>query len=487
LYKVLLFYLFSIFRFSANVIFYIFSIISKTLKRITMIKKEILIIGGGPSAMVAAGGCRQYYPTKSVSVIKKDADSMVPCGIPYVFGTLLNSVEDDMIPCGDMAASMGTELIHDKALKIDTKEKTVTCQSGEVYSYEKLIIATGSTPRISSKIKNNDAEGVFSVPKNPDYIRAMHKNLQDKQKIVVVGTGFIGVEIADELKDSGKDVTLIGPQLLKNSFDEEVSTYMEDIVINRGITYLKNERTSEVLLKDSKACGVLLQSGKSIEADAVILATGYAPSVELAQESGIHIGDFGAIRVDEYMRTNADDVFAVGDCAQKRDFITRRVSPVMLASTATAEARVAAANLYSINIVKSFKGTIGIFSTVMGNQAFGSAGVTEAQAKKEGINYISTVVTVDGKHPASLPNTQQQAIKLIATKAGGVVIGAQIVGGLDAGEMTNMLGGIIEGGYTIFDLIGLQVATHPLLTSAPTTYPVMQAAQNLASQFIGKE
>jgi NADPH-dependent 2,4-dienoyl-CoA reductase/sulfur reductase-like enzyme len=450
-----------------------------------MIQKEILVIGGGPSAMVAAGGCRQFYPTKSVSVIKKDADSMVPCGIPYVFGTLLNSVEDDMIPCGDMAAKMGTELIHDKAIEIDTEAKRVTCQSGDVYSYEKLIIATGSTPKISSKVKNSDADGVFSVPKNPDYIRQMHAKLQDKQKIIVIGTGFIGVEIADELHDASKDVTLIGPQLLKSSFDEEVSSYMEELILKRGIEYLKGQRVSEVVLKDGVACGVKLQNGTTIEADAVIMATGYAPNIDLAQKSGINIGDFGAIEVDEYMRTNVKDVCAIGDCAQKRDFITRRVSPVMLASTATAEARVAAANLFNINIVKSFKGTIGIFSTVMEDKAFGSAGVTEAQAKKEGIGYISTVVQVPGKHPAALPNTQQQAIKLIATKSGGVVIGAQIVGGLDAGEMINMLGSIIEGGYTIFDLVGLQVATHPLLTSAPTTYPVMQAAQNLAANFIG--
>jgi len=448
-----------------------------------MIKKEILIIGGGPSAMVAAGGCRTYYPKKSVSVIKKDADSMVPCGIPYVFGTMLNSVEDDMIPCGDMAAKMGTELIHDKALKIDSEVKTVTCESGEVYSYEKLIIATGSTPKVPSKIQNHDAKGVYQVPKSPDYIRAMHSELADKQKIVVVGTGFIGVEIADELNDSGKDVTLIGPRLLKSSFDEVVSSYMEDIVINNGVKYLKGERTEAVLVNDGVACGVKLQSGTEIEADVVILATGYAPKVDVAKDSGINIGDYGSIRVDEYMRTNIEDIFAIGDCAEKRDFITRRVSHVMLASTATAEARTAAANLFSINLVKSFKGTIGIFSTVMNDQAFGSAGVTEEQAKEEGIEYISSVVKVAGKHPAALPNTQEQAIKLIATKKAGIVIGAQIVGGLDAGEMINMLGAIIEGRYTIFDLIGLQVATHPLLTSAPTTYPVMQVAQTLVAQY----
>ena len=448
-----------------------------------MIKKEILVIGGGPSAMVAAGGCRMYYPDKSVSVIKKDTDSMVPCGIPYVFGTMLNSVEDDMIPCGDMAAKMGTELIHDKALRIDSKAKTVTCESGEIYSYEKLIIATGSIPKVPTKIKNYDAKGVFQVPKSPNYIRKMEKALRDVKKVIVVGTGFIGVEVADELKASGKKVTLIGPRVLKSSFDKEVSTYMEDILKQNGVKLLKGERVEEIVTKKGVAVGVKLKDDTEIKADAIILATGYTSNVEVAKGSGIHIGEFGAIRVDEYMRTNIKDIFAVGDCAEKRDFITRRVSPVMLASTATAEARTAAANLFSINLVKSFKGTIGIFSTVMNDQAFGSAGVTESQAKQEGIEYISTVVKVAGKHPAALPNTQSQAIKLLATKKGGIVIGAQLVGGLDAGEMINMLGAIIEGGYTIFDLVGLQVATHPLLTSAPTTYPVMQAAQMLVAQF----
>jgi len=448
-----------------------------------MIKKEILVIGGGPSAMVVAGGCRMFYPNKSVSIIKKDTDSMVPCGIPYVFGNLLASVEDDMIPCGDMAAKMGTELIYDKALKIDGEAKMVTCKSGEVYSYEKLIIATGSTPKVPKKIKNYDAKGVFQVPKSPDYIRKMQSALADVQEVIIVGTGFIGVEVADELQSAGKKVTLIGPRLLKSSFDKEVSMYMEKIIDKNGVKLLKGERVTEIVIKKGRAYGVKLKSDTVIKADAIILATGYAPNIDVAQESGIHIGEFGAIRVDEYMRTNITDIFAIGDCAEKRDFITRRVSPVMLASTATAEARVAAANLFSINLVKSFKGTIGIFSTVMNDQAFGSAGVTESQAKKEGIEYISTVVKVAGKHPAVLPNTQEQVIKLIATKKGGVVIGAQLVGGLDAGEMINMLGAIIESRYTIFDLIGLQVATHPLLTSAPTTYPVMQAAQMLVAQF----
>ena len=220
--------------------------------------------------------------------------------------------------------------------------------------------------------------------------------------------------------------------------------------------------------------------------DGVILATGYRPNTELVKKTGLSLHQGETIYVDEYMRTTKPDVFAVGDCAEKRHFITKRTIPVMLASTATAEARIAVANLYSINLVKSFSGTIAIFSTVIGDTCFGSAGIIEEDAKKQKIDFISTVVKVADKHPAKLPNTHEQAVKLIASRATGQVIGAQVVGGIDLGEMINILGTVIENRMTIFDLLGLQVATHPLLTSAPTTYPIIMAAQNLATRFIGK-
>ncbi|WP_300365769.1 FAD-dependent oxidoreductase [Hydrogenimonas sp.] len=453
-----------------------------------MHKSDILIIGGGPAAMVAAGTARQYYPEKNVSVLKKSDESMVPCGIPYVFGPLLESVEDDMIPCGDMAAKMGTELIVDEAVDIDYDTKTVAGKSGETYGYEKLIIATGSIPKIPEQIRNYDAPGVFFVPKDPAYIRRMHDAVAGMRKIVVVGTGFIGIEIANEFCDTGKEVALVGSRLLKHSFDPEVSSYMEQIVEKKGIVHYKNRRTCEIVLdSDGHACGVKFEDGETIACDGVVLATGYRPNTELARKSGLSMRQGETIYVDEYMRTTQPDVFAVGDCAEKRHFITKRGIPVMLASTATAEARVAVANLYSINLVKSFSGTIAIFSTVVGNTCFGSAGITEEDAKKQRIDIVSTVVKVTDKHPAKLPNTHEQAVKLVASRATGQLIGAQVVGGIDIGEMINMLGVIIENRMTVFDLLGLQVATHPLLTSAPTTYPIIVAAQNLAARYLSKK
>jgi pyruvate/2-oxoglutarate dehydrogenase complex dihydrolipoamide dehydrogenase (E3) component len=260
---------------------------------------------------------------------------------------------------------------------------------------------------------------------------------------------------------------------------------MEEIVEKKEIVHYKNRRTREILLDaEGHACGVKFEDGEEVACDGVILATGYRPNTELAKKTGLSMRQFDTIYVDEYMRTTKPDVFAIGDCAEKRHFITKRGLPVMLASTATAEARVAVANLYAIELVKSFSGTIAIFSTVVGDTCFGSAGITEEDAKKQAIDIISSVVKVPDKHPAKLPNSHEQAVKLVASRATGQVIGAQVVGGIDIGEMINMLGVIIENRMTVFDLLGLQVATHPLLTSAPTTYPIIVAAQNLAARYL---
>ena len=436
--------------------------------------------------MVAAATSRQYYPDKKVTVVKKGEKSLVPCGIPYVFGTMLDSPEDDMIPCGARAQKMGVELIHDEITAIDFGSKTLRGSEGEEYSYEKLILATGSIPR-KPAIDNVDAEGVFFVPKDPEYILKMHEKMQKMETIAVIGTGFIGVEIAGELAHSGKRVHLVGSRLLKHAFDPELSDYMEEKMLHESVRFHKNRRTRKILVEGTgKASGIELDGGETLAVDGVILATGYRPNTELARRSGLSMRQYDTIYVDEYMRTTQPDVFAIGDCAEKRHFLTKRTVPIMLASTATAEARVAAANLYKINLVKNFSGTIDIFSTVIGDTCFASAGITEEDAAKQSINTVSSTVIVDGKHPAKLPNNHRQAVRLVAMATSGIVIGAQVIGGIDVGEMINILGVIIEKRMTVFDLLNLQVATHPLLTSGPTSYPIVQAAQNIAVGRIGR-
>jgi pyruvate/2-oxoglutarate dehydrogenase complex dihydrolipoamide dehydrogenase (E3) component len=178
------------------------------------------------------------------------------------------------------------------------------------------------------------------------------------------------------------------------------------------------------------------------------------------------------------MRTKNKDILAIGDCSGRRDFITRNPSKVMLASTSAAEARVAGGNLYSIKNLKGFNGTIAIFSTMIGNRAFASAGVTEARAKEENIEYSAGFFEGMNRHPGTIPDASKQSVKLITMKNSGQIIGGQVIGDKEAGEIINIIGLAIEAQLTVHNIISLQIATQPLLTAAPTTYPIVKAAQN---------
>ena len=227
--------------------------------------------------------------------------------------------------------------------------------------------------------------------------------------------------------------------------------------------------------------GVVLQDGTRIATDAVILAMGYRPNTGLAAIAGLPINDMGFIHVDEYMRTVNPDIFAVGDCAEKRDFVTRKPSAVMLASTATSEARVAGSNLYKLSVVKTFSGTIAIFSTAIGNTAFGAAGLTETAARREGFDIVIGSSSGLDKHPGTLDGAHHQLVKLIAARESGVVLGGEVSGGCSSGgcslgELINIIGLAIENRMTVNSLFTAQIGTHPLLTAPPTAYPLINAA-----------
>jgi len=207
-------------------------------------------------------------------------------------------------------------------------------------------------------------ENVFTIPKSKEYLNEMIEGIKDCKKVVTIGGGFIGVEVSDELKKSGKEVTLVEvmPHILSLAFDYEIAAKAEETLASQGI----NIRTGvgvEEILGNGKVTGVKLSNGDILEADAVVLSMGYRPNVDIAKQAGIRINDMNFIRVDEYMRTENPNIFAVGDCAEKRCFSTRKSSTVMLASTACAEARIAGMNLYKLSAVKTFNGTIAIFST----------------------------------------------------------------------------------------------------------------------------
>ncbi|SFV71685.1 FAD-dependent pyridine nucleotide-disulphide oxidoreductase [hydrothermal vent metagenome] len=438
---------------------------------------DVLVIGGGPAGGVSAVTAKMNYPQKEILVVREFEIQLVPCAIPYIFGETLGCSENDVASCG-MAETMGISTLLGRIEKVDIGNKIAFMKGYEI-TFDKLIFATGSEPFVHSSLKKSlDLEGVFTVPKNKTRIDALKEYTDKKEKIVVIGSGFIGIEIAVEFAGNGKDVTVIGgsKHILKNAFDTELGIRAEALILEHKVKYIGEDRLIEVLGEENKVASVCLESGKVLDADVVILATGYEPNTTLAQESGLILGHYGGIWVDEYMRTQNHDIFAVGDCSYRRDFITKEASKVMLASTSSAEGRVAGSSLFGIKYLKGFSGTLAIFSTMIGKTAFSSAGVTETQAKEAGIDVVVGAFEGLNRHPATIPNAQKQFVKLVVMKHGGQIIGGQIIGGEETGEMINLIGLIIESHFDVYKVMSMQVATQPMLTAAPTSYPVIMAS-----------
>jgi len=445
-------------------------------------KYDVIVVGGGPAGVISAVTTRKYYPDKTILMIKNVKNGVVPCGIPYMYSTLKNP-EDNAT--GNMPLEKNNvEFIVDEVVEINKDTKEVKTKEGKSFEYDKLVLAIGGKA-IVPPIEGVEKKGVWSIKKDLDYLKKLNEEVQSATDIVVIGGGFIGVEFADELSTmSGKKVTLVEflPEILSNSFDNEFLQKVHDELSKQGVNIITGQRAMKFNGSESVE-SVTLSNGSEISCQLVILGIGASPNSNIAKEAGLEIGETKAIVVNEYMKSRSDDnIFAVGDCSQKKDFFTHKRTGVMLASTACAEARIAGANLFSLKVDRVSKGTIATYSTRVGEICIASAGMTEKTANKENFEFVTGVAQATDKHPGKLPNTKTTDVKLIFSKESGVILGGQISGGESVGEMINIIGIAIQKGTTITEFETLQIATHPKLTAAPTMYPIVSAAQNAISK-----
>jgi NADPH-dependent 2,4-dienoyl-CoA reductase/sulfur reductase-like enzyme len=382
-----------------------------------------------------------------------------------------------------MLLDKGIEIIVDEVLSIDKEYSTCITKTNGSINYDKLIFATGSTPRVPKWLQGHDLENVFVVPKNKNYIDKFHKNLAHKEKIVIIGGGFIGIEVADELHKIGKDVTIVEmlPHVLGAVFDDKVALKAQEVLVSRGIN-IKAGVGIKTINGEKSVSSVTLANDEVIEANVVILSMGYAPNTTLAKEAGLEVNEFDQIVVDEYRRSKYENIFAAGDCAQKKDFITGKRTPIMLASIASFEGKTAGLNLYGIATTKNISGTVPMFSTTIGKDVFATAGYTKKAAKKENLNIITTSFDGIDKHPATIYGTKALSVELVVMKNSGRIIGGTLSGGNSAGELVNVLGFAVQSRMTVHELYVMQVATHPMLTGSPVAHPLIKAAEIAAKQ-----
>ncbi len=438
-----------------------------------MRKTNILIIGGSAAGATAAVTARRHYPEKEVLLVRQEKQVPIPCGIPYVFGTL-GSAAKNIIPDA-MLEKEGVKIAIETVKALDLQKQTVQTFGDEI-EYERLILATGSLPG-HLPVPGFDKDGAFPILKDIPHLEALQKRLQTAKHVVVIGGGFIGIEFADEIqKLGGKTLTILelAPHCLSLAYDEEFCVEMEAAVQSRGINIRTNTRVAEIQ-GNGKVESVRLSDGTSIPAEVVIFGVGAVPNVEIARAAHLKIGPTGAVAVDRAMRTSQENVFACGDCAEKVSFFGGRPSPLRLASIATLEARIAGANLFSIR--REHNGTVGVWSTAVGSLAMATAGLTETVAKQSGYDCIAVVVEGPNRHPGGMPGGAPTKLKLVFEKNTGVLLGGQVRGNESAGEMINIVSACIQKKMLAEDIATFQMGTHPALTASPIAYHLVNAAE----------
>jgi len=443
-----------------------------------MEKADIVVVGGSAAGLTAGITARRHYPDKEILLVRKEKQVLIPCGIPYIFGTV-ESPQKNLI--GDAVLEKNNiELLLAEATDIDREEKVLHTTEGDV-GYERLIIATGSRP-VMPPIPGFDLDGVYAVVKDVEYLSGLQRRLETAADVVIIGGGFIGIEFADEINKAGdKTITVVEilPHCLALAYDKEFCIEMEKVLKSRGINIRTSSRV-EKIDGNGKVEKVVLSGGDEIKADVVILGIGAVANVDLAQRAGLRIGLTGSIAVDRTMQTSDANIYACGDCAEKISFFGGRPSPLKLASIATLEARIAGANLFGIR--RENIGTVGVWSTAVGNHALATAGLTEEMARERGYDAVAVTIAGPNRHPGLMPGAANTRVKLVFERNSGVILGGQIMGGPAAGEVINAISACVQNRMTAEDIAMFQTGTHPALTASPIAYHMVNAAEMAIQQ-----
>lgn len=453
----------------------------------------IVVVGGDAAGMSAASKVKRELEDADVIVFEKsETISYSACGMPYWIAGVVDSEERLLVMSPEKArAKRGLDVrIHHEVTNIDRAAKTIegiNHAKGAAFSqpYDKLMIATGARAVIPP-IPGMDLPGVFTLRAFADSQRIQRYLAEyEPTHAVVIGGGYIGIEMAEALRDRELEVHIVEmlPQLMPN-FDSDMVAEITEHVQEQGVTLHLNTR-SDGVERSGERLVVKLSDGSSITTDMVIVSVGVRPNSEIAKAAGLAVGKSGAITVDAHMQTSDPDIYAAGDCVEYEHIVLGGPAWIPLAPSANKGGRVAGDNMSGGDT--TFPGILGTAVVKVFDYTMSVTGLTEASARGSGKfgpngEDVGATITSGTDRAGYWPGAAKIRVKLVFQKSTGKILGAQLVGKAGVNKRIDIVAAAISGGLTVRDLGMMDLSYAPPFSP---TYDPLQVCANVAEKEVG--
>lgn len=428
--------------------------------------KRILIVGGVAGGASAAARLRRLDEKAEIIMFERgDYISFANCGLPYYIGGVIKNRDDLLLQTPEsFKQRFNIDVrVRSEVVKINLRKKTVDVielPTGRKYAeeYDRLILSPGAEP-VRPAIDGIDSSRVFTLRNIADMDRIDEFiKTKNAKKVVVVGAGYIGLEMAENLHDRGLSVQVV--EMLDQvmpGLDKEMASFLHSHLNERGVALQLGDGVSS-LHQTSSSLRVTLKSGKELDCDFAMLTVGVRPEVKLAEDAGLEIGSCAGIKVNENLQTSDPDIYAIGDAVEVRDFVLGDATLIPLAGPANKQGRMVADNICGRN--RSYNGTQGSAVLKVFDLTVAMTGASEKALAKTNIEYEKLYLH-QANHAGYYPGAKPMHIKLLFSKPEGKVLGAQIVGADGVDKRIDIFAVAIRAGMTVFDLQELELAYAP--------------------------
>lgn len=429
---------------------------------------KVVIVGGIAGGAGAAARIRRLDEEAQIIVFERGGYiSFANCGLPYYISGIINERDKLLIQTEEaMEERFNIDIrVNSEVVKIfpDTRElKVVSGHETYMENYDYLVLSPGAAP-VVPPIPGIDSDRILKLRNMADVDKIKGLVIKKKPKqATVIGGGYVGIEMAENLRHLGTEVTIVeAAEQVMGPLDIEMSRLVEKRLNEKGIKIILKDAVKKFEEQDN--IEVVLNSGRKVEADMVLLAIGVKPEIKLAQEAGLEIGKLGGIRVDDFLKTSDPYIYAVGDAIEVKNIVNDELTLIPLAGPANKQARIVADNIVGRKV--KYSGSQGTSIIKVFDLTAAATGNNEKMLKLRGIPYIKSF-TISPSHATYYPGATPMIVKILFSPAEGKLLGAQIVGKDGVDKRMDVLATAIRMGLTVYDLEELELAYAPPYSSA---------------------